>query len=131
VAEYLVHGYDLARSVGRPWPINPKHAALVLRGYLPMYAPVVDPQTTAGLTAAYRIELRGGSSSPSRSPTACSISILVDTGPVGCTITADPVAFLLAVTGRLPAAAAIAPRCGAYRAAARAALGFADLFVFP
>jgi len=55
-----------------------------------------------------------------------------DTGPVDCTIAADPVAFLLVVTGRLPAAAAIA--LGLWRLAGHRpelALGFTDLFVFP
>jgi hypothetical protein len=55
-----------------------------------------------------------------------------DTGAVDCTITADPVAFLLVLTGRLPAAAAIA--LGVWRLSRHRpelALGFTDLFVFP
>jgi SCP-2 sterol transfer family len=132
LGEYLIHGYDVATTVGRPWPIAPEPAALALRGYLPMYALIVNPQAASGLTATYRIELRGGEKFTVRFTDGAYRLEPPASGPVDCTITADPVAFLLVVTGRLPAAAAIA--LGLWRLSGEwpeLALGFTDLFVFP
>jgi hypothetical protein len=57
---------------------------------------------------------------------------LPDSGPVDCTITADPVAFLLVGSGRLSQWDAIA--LGLLEAGGdrpELALGFTDLFLFP
>jgi hypothetical protein len=32
VAEHLLHGYDIAVAIGRPWPVDPEHAAVGLAG---------------------------------------------------------------------------------------------------
>jgi len=132
LGEYLIHGYDVARSVGRPWLIDPHHAALALRGYLPFYRLIVNPQTTCGLTVAYRIEPRGGDEFTVRFTDGTYSLEAGGSGPVDCTITADLVAFLFVVSGRLPAAAAIA--LGMWRLSGNRpelALGFTDLFVYP
>ena len=108
LGEYLLHGFDVARSIGHPWPIDPGHAALALHGYLPLYRPIVNPRTTSGLTAAYGIKLPGSDEFTIRFTNGTYTLDAAESGPVDCTITADPTAFLLVVTGRLPAAAAIA-----------------------
>lgn len=55
----LIHGFDMSKATDTPWPIDPGHAALILTGYAPAYALVVNPKTTQGLTVGYEIELRG------------------------------------------------------------------------
>lgn len=66
VNESLVHGHDIARAQGRPWRIDPAHAALVLKGFLfPVLASLpptamVVPERVAGLTLAYRLHIRPG-----------------------------------------------------------------------
>jgi uncharacterized protein (TIGR03083 family) len=108
LGEQLLHGYDIATAVGAPWPIEPVHADLVVHGYGPYYGSMVDPEMARGVTATFGVDLRDGSSftvrfhdgghrlEPSRS------------GPVDCTISADPVAFLLMWSGRMSAWEAIA-----------------------
>ena len=132
LGELLVHGYDLARVAGRPWPIDPGHAALTLYGYGPCMPMIVNRETTRGHSAAYGIELRG----------VGDMVIRFDDGeygleeagsvPVDCTISADPVAWLLMASGRLDLWPAVAlglisfggehPELG---------VGFKDLFIFP
>lgn len=130
VAEHLLHGYDIAVAVGRPWPIEPHHAALGLFGYRPSYGLRLNPAMTTAHTAGYAIELTTGERFTIR---------FVDTvsnrripGPVDCTITADPVAFLLVESGRISQWAAIALgliKAGGDRPGL--ALGFNNLFLFP
>jgi uncharacterized protein (TIGR03083 family) len=132
LGEELIHGYDIARAVGRPWPIDPGHALLVLYGYGPTYPLCVHPQTTAGLNAAYGIELRGADAFTIRFVDGEYSVEPPNSGPVDCTISADPVAFLLVGTGRLSQWEAIA--LGLLTGGGpkpELALGFNDLFVYP
>lgn len=108
LGEHLLHGYDIARAVGFPWPIDPLHARLVLSGYGPCYGSWLNGEATSGLTTSYRIELRGGG--------AFTVRLLAggcdfeprDAGVVDHTISADPVAFLLVCSGRMTQWEAIA-----------------------
>ncbi len=59
VGECLVHGYDITHAEGRPWPIDPYHAALVGKGVSPMTVHYVDPRAARGLTATFDLRLRG------------------------------------------------------------------------
>jgi hypothetical protein len=132
VGEHLLHGYDIAAAVGSPWPIDPLHAQLVLYGYGPIYANVLNSATTQGLTASYGIELRGGPSFTVRFVDGEYGLELPDSGPVDCTISADPVAYFLVATGRMSQWEAIAlGLIGAGGPRAELALGFVDLFVYP
>lgn len=63
--ELLVHGFDLARAGGRPWPIDPSRAALAIVGAA---APIVtaagpmafvNPKHAAGFRSRFDIRLRG------------------------------------------------------------------------
>jgi hypothetical protein len=122
----------MATALGRPWPIDAVHAQLVLFGYGPLYGHCLNPATTAGLSATYGIQLRGGGSLTisfvdGRYQLAEGIS-----GPVDCELSADPVAFLLVGAGRISRFEAIA--LGLLSVGGtnpELALGLPDLFVFP
>ncbi|MGQ0631224.1 MAG: maleylpyruvate isomerase N-terminal domain-containing protein [Sporichthyaceae bacterium] len=59
LGEALLHGYDIATAIGRPWPLDPAATELVLAAYAPVFGFVLDPETTRGLSAGFGIELRG------------------------------------------------------------------------
>jgi uncharacterized protein (TIGR03083 family) len=46
--DFLAHGFDIARATGRPWKIDPHHAALVLRASLPAIRPWVTNDAISG-----------------------------------------------------------------------------------
>jgi uncharacterized protein (TIGR03083 family) len=100
LGEFVVHGYDLARSAGRPWKIDPRHASLVIGAAAALLPRYLDRQAARGLSVTYDIHIRGGPRFVFRvagdeatvEPTAA--------GPVDCRISADPVAFLLVAYGR-------------------------------
>jgi hypothetical protein len=132
VGEYILHGYDMATAVGRPWPIDREHAALVLEGYVPIFGMFVNPSTARGVTAAYEIDLRGAGREVVRFVDGEYRLDPADAGPVDCVISADPVAYLLVTAGRLSQWPAIS--LGLISAGGRRpelALGFGDLFVYP
>jgi len=99
LAEYLLHGRDIARALSRPWRIRPADARLVLAAELPMLHRLVNPVTTAGVHASYDLRVRGGTR----------VSVTIDDGAlavrgdgesVDCHVSADPVALLLVAYGR-------------------------------
>ncbi len=132
LGEHVLHGYDIARAVGSPWPIDPLHARLVLSGYGPCYGSWLNSEATSDMTTSYGIELRGGDAFTVRlSPGGCHFEP-GDAGVVDCTISADPVAFLLVGSGRMTQWEAIA--LGLYSTnGPRPGLGltFMDLFAYP
>lgn len=104
--EATVHGHDLATAVGRRWPINPRHAALIFEGFLLAIFQALDPRTfvvqerAAGLRACYDVRLRGSSR----------FFLVFDDGAmtveapsgrrVDCHLSVDPAAFLLVAWDR-------------------------------
>jgi hypothetical protein len=105
LSETVVHGSDIARAAGRPWRIEPAHAALVVRWFLFELllngAPVLiaDPAVLRALRGRYRFKIRGHGS----------VRVVfddrrarLDTEPGGpdCHVSVDPVAFLLMFFGR-------------------------------
>jgi uncharacterized protein (TIGR03083 family) len=130
LGEAVLHGYDVAFALGRPWPIEPDHAALILGGFAPLLSLIVDSERARGHSAAYGIELRGGPAMTARFTDGA--YALEPPGPVDVTISADPVAFLLVSAGRLSRYEAIA--LGLLSAEGRRpelGLAFFDLFVNP
>lgn len=104
--EAIMHGHDIAKAEGRPWPIDPAHAALVFEGFIwPIIAALdpramVDQAKAAGVRATYDIRMRGASS----------YHLTFDDGTlsidppssrrVDCHISADPAALLLVAWNR-------------------------------
>jgi uncharacterized protein (TIGR03083 family) len=108
LGEALLHGYDVATALGRPWPIEVGDAALVLAAYTPLLAVWdVDAERTRGLTADVGIELRGVGEMTARFADG-SFGIEPAGGPVDATLSADPVAYLMVGSGRLSRFEAVA-----------------------
>ncbi|HEV3495988.1 MAG TPA: maleylpyruvate isomerase family mycothiol-dependent enzyme, partial [Actinomycetes bacterium] len=62
LGEFVVHGLDVARSLGRPWPIEAAHARLIVAAVTALLPRYVDRERAAGLSATYQVRLRGGPS---------------------------------------------------------------------
>ena len=103
--EFLVHGHDIARASGRPWPIHRRHALLAIEGAaLPIIAALPTAFVNADRAGSFRacvdIRLRGGGRT----------ELVLDGGSlrVGAAdghtadahVSADPAALLLVLLGR-------------------------------
>ena len=51
LGEFVVHGLDVARSIGRRWPIDPAHARLIIAAVTALLPRYVDRAAATGLTA--------------------------------------------------------------------------------
>ena len=60
LAELAVHGFDAARTLGRPWPIASADARTIIRASATLAPWYVDPDATRGDRTTYRIVVRGG-----------------------------------------------------------------------
>ncbi len=108
--ELVVHGGDIARTDGAPWPVERSHAALVLQGFMfpvlgALGRAMVDEKNAAGLRATYHVCLRGGGDVYLRFDDG-DLAVSDDPpGPVDCNLLVDPMAFLMvawARTGQWP-----------------------------
>ena len=132
LGEELLHGYDIATAIGRPWPLDPVATELVLAGYAPAFGYFLNSETTRGLSAGVGIELRGIGEMTVRFTDGVYSLEEAGAAPVDATISADPVAFLMVGTGRLSRYQAIALgllSVGGNRP--DLAIGFPDLFLYP
>lgn len=132
LGEELLHGYDIATAIGRPWPLDPADTQLVLAAYAPAFGFVLNPETTRGFSAGFGIELRGVGEMTVRFTDGVFGLEEAGAGPVDATISADPVAFLMVGTGRLSRYEAIA--LGLLSVGGNhpgLAIGFWDLFLYP
>lgn len=132
LAEVVMHGYDMAYALGRPWPIDPAHAGLILTAYAPLFPLIVDPVRAKGHSAAYELDFGGGPVVTVRFTDGVLRLEPPGTAAVDVTICADPVAFLMVADGRLSQYEAIAlGRMSARGAHPELAAGFRDLFTNP
>ena len=60
LGELLIHGYDLASSTGRPWPLQQRDLLLVLNGALQVAGGWLDPTKADGLRLEVALHIRGG-----------------------------------------------------------------------
>jgi uncharacterized protein (TIGR03083 family) len=94
VGELVVHGWDIARAVARPWPIEPGDVELTLDGVEPILPGWVDRDRAGSLTATFELRLRGGSTRR-WSFRDGRLATTATGGRPDVTISADPVALLL------------------------------------
>jgi len=104
--ETIMHGYDIARADGRPWPIARSHAAMVIDGFLvPTVSALgpramVDQQAAAGLRATFQLHIRGGDSHLFSFDDGALAIERPGARRVDCHISVDPAAMLLVAWGR-------------------------------
>jgi len=98
-ADVLLHGWDIARALERRWTITPE-AATIAAGSGLILAPHFVSEHARHVDVTYAIRFRTG---PSFTATFARGTLTVTPGRperADCTITADPVAFLLVGAGR-------------------------------
>jgi uncharacterized protein (TIGR03083 family) len=99
LAEYMLHGRDIAKALRRPWTIRPDDARLVLASALPLLPILINPAATQHVRATYDLRVRGGA----RVDVAIHDGQMT-VGPLGaaadCHVSADPVDLLLVAYGR-------------------------------
>jgi uncharacterized protein (TIGR03083 family) len=100
LGEFVVHGDDVARSIGRSWPIEAAHARLIVAGVTALLPRYVDRARAARLTATYQVRLRGGPSFQVRFQRGTAAVGPPQPGAADCRLTVDPVTFLLVAYGR-------------------------------
>jgi hypothetical protein len=103
LGEAIVHGRDLARAAGRPWPVSADWARSVFLGLLPVLPHYLLPERATGRHHRFDIRLRGR-------PTVGAVFSITDgilkieppaaRQPADCRISGDPWAFLLVLYGR-------------------------------
>jgi uncharacterized protein (TIGR03083 family) len=99
LAEYMLHGQDIANALSHPWTIRPDDARLVLASALPLLPLLVDPATTQTVRATYDIRVRR-SVRVRVTIDHGTMTIGDDTAAADCHVSADPVALLLVAYGR-------------------------------
>ncbi|MGH9071485.1 MAG: maleylpyruvate isomerase family mycothiol-dependent enzyme [Acidimicrobiales bacterium] len=101
LGEQVMHGFDIAKALGRSWHIPKSDAHLILQAARAMIPKMADPEAIGRTTATYRLHLGGTSGFVVR----CADGALQVQAPgsqrVDCHVAADPVTFLLLGYGRI------------------------------
>jgi hypothetical protein len=103
--EFLVHGHDIARAGGRPWPIQRRHAVLAIEGAaLPIIAALptsfVNSKRVGSFGARIDIRLRGGGSTQLALDGGSLRVGQSDGRTADAHVSADPATLLLVLLGR-------------------------------
>lgn len=101
LGELLVHGLDVARGLGRRWPIAGDDARLVHAGVADLLPHYVDPAATKGVRVGIEVRIRGGPRFVVRIDDGSAQIEATPTSPIDCWISAEPVTFLLVSYGRI------------------------------
>ena len=100
LGEQLIHGLDIARAAERDWTIGADEALLAIPAVLAVAPDYLRP-SQANQRVSFELRMRGGARY--RFAVVNGTALVSEAGaPVDCTITADPVAFLLVGFGRVP-----------------------------
>jgi uncharacterized protein (TIGR03083 family) len=101
LGELVIHGWDLAQTLNRPWEIDPRDVALIVRGLGAVASGWIDPDRARGLTATFDVRLRGQTT---QTWSFVDGRLTVERGRqdrrVDCHISADPRSLLLVFYGR-------------------------------
>ncbi|WP_067537237.1 maleylpyruvate isomerase family mycothiol-dependent enzyme [Nocardia crassostreae] len=101
LGEFVVHGYDIARTLGKPWAIDPAHVPIIMDGLNQVIPGWVNPALAHRHTATYEYRLRGFSRYVYRFDDGHLTVDPPDPGSVDAYISADPVTALLLNYGRI------------------------------
>ncbi len=100
LAELLVHGFDIARTLDRGWPFGAADARTIVRASAVVAPHYVDADAARGVRTTYRFVVRGGPTFRIRIEDGSAITLPSD-GEADCTIRARPVALVLVSYGRV------------------------------
>lgn len=98
VGDFLVHGYDIATALDRPWTIDPLHASVAARGCLPASSPWIHEHVLHGPDQRVAVRLPDGRALEFRVGEG-RFTVRPVRAADGATV--DPVELLLGVTGRI------------------------------
>jgi MDMPI C-terminal domain len=101
IGEQLLHGYDMAQTLGAEWPIEAEPARLVVQAVLPLLPLLVDSEAATGVYATYELTVRGGPRVVARFRDGTVSIDPSENGPIDCQLSGDPVSWLLALYGRV------------------------------
>ncbi|MCI0632646.1 MAG: maleylpyruvate isomerase family mycothiol-dependent enzyme [Actinobacteria bacterium] len=100
LAELLVHGFDVARTLDRRWPIGAADARTIVRASAIVAPHYVDRDTARSVRMTYRFVVKGGPTFRIRIEDGAATTLPSD-GQAECTIRARPAALVLVSYGRL------------------------------
>ncbi len=101
LGEQVIHGWDIARTLGRPWPIPRDLALMVLRAPMVMMPIVVNREAAASTRAVYGVHVRGGLRFAVRVHDGTATIEALDSQRIDCHLGAHPRALLLVGYGRM------------------------------
>ncbi len=101
LGEYVVHGHDIARALGRPWPIDPAHVPMIMEGLHQVLPGWVNPANAAGHNATYEMRLRGYARYVYQFRNGQLTVNPPEPGRIDVHIVADPITALLLNYGRI------------------------------
>lgn len=133
LGEFLVHGLDLARTLGRAWPIRRDQAAAVFDGLVPALPAFVDRAGASRAAGTYHLHVRDGGDYTIEA--SADGTVAVERGKparADLHVSASPVAYLLVGYGRAGQWGAVAKgQITAWGRKPWLALRFPDLFASP
>jgi hypothetical protein len=101
IGEQLLHEYDMAQTLDTEWSIEAEPARLAVQAVLPLLPVLVDSEAAKGVDATYVLAVRGGPRVMARFRDSTGRIDPPEHGPIDCHLSGDPVAWLLALYGRV------------------------------